>query len=93
MFDPEKERLADLERHHRRQREGDFTAFPSSEEQTQGMLFRQYVAAQALAGVLASYSGDVLLPKPDVAAEKAVEYADALLARLAANAAEGGTDA
>lgn len=41
---------------------------------------RDYLAGQALAGLLASFDGDQSLPTESVAARLAYDYADALLA-------------
>lgn len=50
--------------------------FPSQ----RGMSLRDWFAAQALAGYLAAYSGpEVRMPVPDIAADRAYEYADAML--------------
>lgn len=47
-----------------------------------GISARDLFAAHALAGVLASYAVDAVpLPKPDDAAKKAYDYADAMLTR------------
>jgi hypothetical protein len=48
-----------------------------------GLDTRTYLAAHALAGLLAAHSGDCALPDSDVAARKAVRLADALLLELA----------
>jgi hypothetical protein len=62
----------------------DHTAFPSAEDQTEGMHMRQWFAGQALAGYLAAFAGDdIPLPAPEDAARAAFEYADAMLAESA----------
>jgi hypothetical protein len=48
---------------------------------TTGMSLRDWFAGQALAGFLASYAvPEVPMPEPGATAEKAYEYADAMLA-------------
>lgn len=50
-----------------------------------GIDVRTYLAGRALTGVIAAYAGPELgLPTPEEAAQCAVQYADALLAALAA---------
>jgi hypothetical protein len=50
-----------------------------------GMTLRDWFAGQALAGFLASYSGEnVTLPRTADAAERAYDYADAMLRERAA---------
>lgn len=43
---------------------------------------RDYFAAAALTGIIASFSGHMPIPKPRDAAEKALQYADALIERM-----------
>lgn len=71
-------------------------AFPSDtdlneEGQFQGGLTkREYFAACALTGYIASHSGDnVQLPSNATTAKHCVEYADALLAELSTNKESG----
>jgi hypothetical protein len=46
-----------------------------------GMTLRDYLAGQALTGILAAHAGEgVALPSANDAAEDAYEYADAMLA-------------
>ncbi len=47
-----------------------------------GMTYREYVAAQALVGLLANYSSEDTLPDEYELASEAVAYADALIAEL-----------
>ncbi|WYK05437.1 hypothetical protein DWF04_005895 [Cereibacter sphaeroides f. sp. denitrificans] len=60
-------------------------AFPSQwdDKDCDGMTLRAYIAAHAMQGVLASFAGfDCGTPPPDVVADDAVAYADALIAAL-----------
>ncbi len=58
-------------------------AFPYDQMSTAGMTKREYIATQALVGILAMYAGHgVLEPGSILATEQAVEYADALITRL-----------
>lgn len=53
---------------------------PSGGTLHEGMSLRDYFASQALAGMIASYTGaDLPLPERDHAAITAYEYADAML--------------
>ena len=56
-------------------------AFPISGE-AQGLTKREYFAGLALQGVLATYAGENCLPKPEMAGNDALLYADALIAAL-----------
>lgn len=52
-----------------------------------GMTLRDWFAGQALAGLLASFTGDVALPDSDRATRAAYAYADAMITRRAVPAA------
>jgi hypothetical protein len=45
------------------------------------MTLRDWFAGQALAGILASHTGETALPEDKRAARDAIEYIDAMLAR------------
>lgn len=61
-------------------------AFPlGSEEMTVselGLTKREYFAARAMQGFLASYSGAMQDPSPENVANKSLDYADALINQL-----------
>ena len=58
----------------------DDQAFPISG--FRGLTKREYFAGLALQGVLATYAGENCLPKPEMAGNDALLYADALIAAL-----------
>lgn len=64
-------------------RAGAWPVFPAGGLQSQGMSVREYIATQALAGLLAAGGAHGRVPVRDIIAEDAVIYADALLAELA----------
>ena len=47
-----------------------------------GLTIRQYFAAMAMQGLLASYAGVSQNPNPESLAKKAIEYVDALINEL-----------
>lgn len=57
--------------------------FPSYKRPDAGMTLRQVLAAVALQGYIASHTEGCPPPAPETAAQRALEYADALIVELA----------
>jgi hypothetical protein len=62
--------------------EPNHSASPVKQWNWTGLTKREYFAAMAMQGFLASYAGELNSPKPENVAEKSCEYADELIKAL-----------